>query len=113
MNGNRLRHLDGDCFKSLKELETLQLAKQPELIRLPVAESFAQLVQLQHLHLYDMPQVSNYNISEILRYLPPLRTLHFQLDTFILDKQLVNADLRLMNEIAVSGKKLKMVTLIA
>jgi Leucine-rich repeat (LRR) protein len=50
LNGNRYRHLEADHFKSLKELETLQLAKLPELLRLPSASSFAQLVQLQNLH---------------------------------------------------------------
>ncbi|KAI6184601.1 Leucine Rich Repeat family protein [Aphelenchoides bicaudatus] len=110
LNGNRFRHLDADHFKNLKELETLQIAKLPELLRLPPASSFGQLVQLQNLHvsalmtemnIYDLPLVSNYNISEILRYLPPLRSLHFQVDSFILDRQLASADLRLMHELSI------------
>lgn len=109
LNGNRFRHLEAGLFKHLEGLETLQISRQPELLRLPPPSSFSHLVQLQNLHLYDLPQVSNYNISDILRHLPPLKTLHFQVNSFILDKQLENADLRLMNELAISGKKLKMV----
>lgn len=45
----------------------------------------------------------------MLRHLPPLRSLHFQVDSFILDKQLANVDLRLMHELSISGKQLKMV----
>ena len=50
LNGNRFRHLEADHFRNLTELETLQLANLPELLRLPPASSFAQLVQLQNLH---------------------------------------------------------------
>jgi hypothetical protein len=109
LNGNVLKQIEADSLKNLKELETLQISRQPELLLLPPAASFSQLVQLQNLHIYNLPQVSNYNITEILRYLPPLRTLHFQVDSFILDKQLANVDLRLMNELSIHGKGLKMV----
>jgi Leucine-rich repeat (LRR) protein len=50
LNGNHLRHLDKEHFTNLNELETLQIAQQPDLLQLPSPESFAQLVQLQNLH---------------------------------------------------------------
>ncbi|KAI6238020.1 hypothetical protein M3Y99_00728900 [Aphelenchoides fujianensis] len=89
LNGNSIRELNAEHLEHLRELETLQIAHMHDLLRLPPAESFAHLVQLQNLQIYDLPRVTaNYNITDILRHLPPLRTLHFDVHSFILEKQL-------------------------
>ncbi|CAI5441422.1 unnamed protein product [Caenorhabditis angaria] len=104
---NPISHLNNDHIKNLHHLETLHISNMPFLTRLPDAHIFNILNNLKNFYLYNIPSgVKPYDISSILGNLPPLHIAHIAIKQSIFDRQIQNADTRLLRHLTIVGKNM-------
>ncbi|CAD5211200.1 unnamed protein product [Bursaphelenchus okinawaensis] len=109
LNGNPIQKFENYFFEPFSRMQTLELSNMKDLKYLPSPKQFSYLTKLQNLHLYKIPDNVIYNLTSILLSLPPLHTLHIQINGHTLDNQLAEVDSRLLNELMLTGSSLKVI----
>ncbi|CAD5215455.1 unnamed protein product [Bursaphelenchus xylophilus] len=109
LSQNPLKKFEEDFFMPLNRLQSLELCELDQLQYLPAPKEFSYLTKLQNLQIFGIPQSVNYNMTSILMNLPPLRSLHIQINSHTLDNQLAEVDSRLLNQLMITGPSLRMI----
>nr|CAD2151051.1 unnamed protein product [Meloidogyne enterolobii] len=106
-----LQSLDDNHFRALTQLESLTIARLPQLVSLPSPNSWSNLKRLKELELHSLPPNISPKISKILQFLPPLHSLHFESrEAEFTGSELELFDLRLLRKLTITGRSIRRIS---
>ncbi|WKX95009.1 hypothetical protein Q1695_011899 [Nippostrongylus brasiliensis] len=76
----------------------------PDLTAMPNPVEFSHLANLRNLEMHNIAHSAlHYNVTRLVRHLPPLRSLHIQLQESIIDEQLRDIDMTHVRHLTITG----------
>ncbi|WKX95007.1 hypothetical protein Q1695_011899 [Nippostrongylus brasiliensis] len=94
---NNIMRLQYDIFTDLVNLKVLNISGNP--LNEILAEQLESLYQMHNI----AHSALHYNVTRLVRHLPPLRSLHIQLQESIIDEQLRDIDMTHVRHLTITG----------
>ncbi|VDL77506.1 unnamed protein product [Nippostrongylus brasiliensis] len=97
---NNIMRLQYDIFTDLVNLKVLNISGNP--LNEILAEQLESLYQMHNI----AHSALHYNVTRLVRHLPPLRSLHIQLQESIIDEQLRDIDMTHVRHLTITGSNI-------